>query len=182
MLSFANHEINRRSMRRMNTNRDQFPLPEDLKVFLTVVRKNGFASAAEELGLSPAYISKRISVLETTLSTRLLHRTTRRIALTDDGERVRVWAEKLLGDLRRFPRRNRRGAAPAHAARCTSAAASVSAVTMSRRPSASCRRPTRNWKCAWTCLIAWSISSAKDSTWRSASAMTCRASTWAASW
>ncbi|PTU04694.1 LysR family transcriptional regulator [Pseudomonas sp. HMWF031] len=83
----------------MNTNRDQFPLPEDLKVFLTVIRKNGFASAAEELGFSPAYISKRISVLETTLSTRLLHRTTRRIALTDDGERVRVWAEKLLGDL-----------------------------------------------------------------------------------
>lgn len=49
-------------MRRMNTSRDQFPLPEDLKVFLTVVRKNGFASAAEELGYSPAYISKRISV------------------------------------------------------------------------------------------------------------------------
>lgn len=86
----------------MNTKRDQFPLPEDLKVYLTVIRKNGFASAAEELGFSPAYISKRISVLETTLSTRLLHRTTRRITLTDDGERVRVWAEKLLGDLDDF--------------------------------------------------------------------------------
>ena len=86
----------------MNTNRDQFPLPEDLKVFLTVIRKNGFASAAEELGYSPAYISKRISVLESTLSTKLLHRTTRRIALTDDGERARIWAEKLLGDLDDF--------------------------------------------------------------------------------
>jgi len=41
-------------------------------------------------------------VLEATLSTRLLHRTTRRIALTDDGERTRVWAEKLLGDLDNF--------------------------------------------------------------------------------
>jgi LysR family transcriptional activator of dmlA len=86
----------------MNTSRDQFPLPEDLKVFLTVVRKNGFASAAQALGYSPAYISKRISVLEATLATRLLHRTTRRIALTDDGERVRVWAEKLLGDFEAF--------------------------------------------------------------------------------
>jgi LysR family transcriptional activator of dmlA len=86
----------------MNTSRDQLPLPEDLKVFLAVVRKNGFASAAEALGYSPAYISKRISVLESTLSTRLLHRTTRRIALTDDGERVRVWAEKLLGDFDEF--------------------------------------------------------------------------------
>lgn len=86
----------------MNTNRDQFPLPDDLKVFLTVIRKNGFASAAEELGYSPAYISKRISVLESTLNTKLLHRTTRRIALTDDGERARTWAEKLLGDLDDF--------------------------------------------------------------------------------
>ncbi|MBC3362739.1 LysR substrate-binding domain-containing protein [Pseudomonas sp. SWRI154] len=86
----------------MNTHRDQFPLPEDLKVFLTVIRKNGFASAAQELGFSPAYISKRISVLEATLSTKLLHRTTRRIALTDDGERVQVWAEKLLGDFDEF--------------------------------------------------------------------------------
>ncbi|KMM84212.1 transcriptional regulator, LysR family [Pseudomonas taetrolens] len=86
----------------MNTNREQFPLPEDLKVFLTVIRKNGFANAAEELGYSPAYISKRISVLESTLATKLLHRTTRRIALTDDGERARQWAEKLLGDLNDF--------------------------------------------------------------------------------
>jgi len=86
----------------MNTNRDQFPLPEDLKVFLTVIRKNSFASAADELGYSPAYVSKRIAVLETTLSTKLLHRTTRRIALTDDGERVRIWAEKLLGDFDDF--------------------------------------------------------------------------------
>lgn len=102
MLSFVNNEMNSGIMSRMNTNRDQFPLPEDLKVFLTVIQKNGFASAAQALGFSPAYISKRISILESTLSTKLLHRTTRRIALTDDGERVRRWAEKLLGDLDDF--------------------------------------------------------------------------------
>jgi LysR family transcriptional activator of dmlA len=86
----------------MNTNRGQLPLPEDLNVFLTVVRKSGFASAAEELGYSPAYVSKRIAVLETLLGTRLLHRTTRRIALTDDGERVRVWASELLSNMDDF--------------------------------------------------------------------------------
>ncbi|WP_297845427.1 LysR substrate-binding domain-containing protein [Pseudomonas sp.] len=86
----------------MNTNCDQFPLPEDLNVFLTVVRKSGFATAAEELGYSPAYVSKRIAILEALLGTRLLHRTTRRIALTDDGERVRVWASELLANMDDF--------------------------------------------------------------------------------
>ncbi|ANG64461.1 LysR family transcriptional regulator [Marinobacterium aestuarii] len=81
------------------TKRDQLPLPEDLRVFLTVIRKQGFAAAAEELGQSPAYVSKRIQILEATLKTRLLHRTTRRIALTEDGERAQRWALQILGDL-----------------------------------------------------------------------------------
>jgi len=72
----------------MTNKKDTVPLPEDLRVFLTVIRKAGFAAAADELGLSPAYVSKRIQILETTLATRLLHRTSRRIALTEDGERV----------------------------------------------------------------------------------------------
>lgn len=78
------------------------PLPEDLRVFLTVVRKGGFAAAAEELGLSPAYVSKRIQILETTLGSRLLHRTSRRIALTDDGERVQRWAVRILDDVQQL--------------------------------------------------------------------------------
>lgn len=86
----------------MYTNREQSLLPEDLRVFLTVIRKNGFNHAAEEMGYSPAYVSKRVSILEATLGTRLLHRTTRRIALTDDGERVRVWATRFLGEMDDF--------------------------------------------------------------------------------
>lgn len=86
----------------MNTNREQSLLPDDLRVFLTVIRKNGFNHAADELGYSPAYVSKRVSILEATLGARLLHRTTRRVALTDDGERVRVWAARFLGDMDDF--------------------------------------------------------------------------------
>lgn len=83
----------------MNTLREQSPLPEDLRVFLTVIRKQSFVGAADELGFSPAYVSKRIQILETVLKTKLLHRTTRRITLTDDGERVQRWAGRILGDL-----------------------------------------------------------------------------------
>lgn len=77
-------------------------LPDDLRVFLAVIRKNGFNHAAQELGYSPAYISKRVSILEATLGARLLHRTTRRVALTVDGAGVRVWAARFLGDMDDF--------------------------------------------------------------------------------
>ncbi|MEM9531364.1 MAG: LysR substrate-binding domain-containing protein [Pseudomonadota bacterium] len=76
----------------------EIPLPKDLKVFLTVIRKQSFAAASEELGQSPAYVSKRIGILESTLKTRLLHRTTRRLVLTDDGERTQRWARRILAD------------------------------------------------------------------------------------
>lgn len=85
-----------------NTNRVQSPVVEDLRVFLTVIRKGSFAAAAEELGQSPAYVSKRIQTLETTLRTRLLHRTTRRIALTDAGLMAQRWALRILDDLDEF--------------------------------------------------------------------------------
>ncbi len=86
----------------MTHKKDTVPLPEDLRVFLTVIRKAGFAAAADELGLSPAYVSKRIQILETTLATRLLHRTSRRIALTEDGERVQRWAVRILEDFQQL--------------------------------------------------------------------------------
>lgn len=86
----------------MTTKKDNVPLPEDLRVLLTVIRKSGFAAAADELGLSPAYVSKRIQILETTLGTRLLHRTSRRIALTEDGERIQRWALRILDDFQQL--------------------------------------------------------------------------------
>ncbi|WP_309474932.1 LysR substrate-binding domain-containing protein [Pseudomonas sp. B21-051] len=86
----------------MSQNQDPVPLPEDLRVLLTVIRKNGFAAAADELGLSPAYVSKRIQILESTLGTRLLHRTSRRVSLTEDGERVQRWALRILDDFQQL--------------------------------------------------------------------------------
>ena len=74
-------------------------LPEDLRVLLTVVRRASFAAAAQELGTSPAYVSKRIRVLEEGLAVKLLHRTTRRVAVTAEGERVFQWAQRILDDI-----------------------------------------------------------------------------------
>ncbi|MBF9001018.1 MULTISPECIES: LysR substrate-binding domain-containing protein [Vibrio] len=79
--------------------RDNFPLPQDLNVLITVVRQESFAMAADELGVSPAYVSKRIQILEKTLNTRLLHRTTRRVVLTEDGQRVFNRAIRILDNM-----------------------------------------------------------------------------------
>jgi LysR family transcriptional activator of dmlA len=72
------------------------PELDDLRVFCTVARKASFSAAAEALSVSAAYVSKRVNVLETNLGTRLLHRSTRRVAITEAGERVYTWAEKIL--------------------------------------------------------------------------------------
>lgn len=85
-----------------NTLRGESPLPEDLRVFLTVIRKSSFAAAAQELGLSPAFVSKRIRILEATLQARLLHRSTRSIALTEAGEKTQRWAARFLDEMDDF--------------------------------------------------------------------------------
>ncbi|MEM7290518.1 MAG: LysR family transcriptional regulator [Pseudomonadota bacterium] len=59
---------------------------DDLEVFARVVSAGGMSSAAREMGLSPAVISKRLQRLEERLGTRLLNRTTRQISLTEAGE------------------------------------------------------------------------------------------------
>ena len=75
------------------------PSPDDLRVFTAVVRKASFAEAARELGVSPAFVSKRIRLLEEDLAVKLLHRTTRRVAVTQEGERVFHWALRILDDM-----------------------------------------------------------------------------------
>ena len=56
-----------------------------LEVFACVVEKGSFAAAARALELSPASVTEHVQALEKRLKTRLLNRTTRRIALTDEG-------------------------------------------------------------------------------------------------
>lgn len=78
---------------------NKVPLTEDLRVFLSVVRKASFAATAEELGVSPAYVSKRIRVLEEALGARLIHRTTRRVVVTEEGERIYNRALRILDEV-----------------------------------------------------------------------------------
>lgn len=58
-----------------------------IPVFVAVVENQGFSPAARALGVSKSAVSKRINKLESQLGVRLLHRTTRKLSLTEAGER-----------------------------------------------------------------------------------------------
>ena len=77
---------------------NNLPPIEDLKLFCAVVRNLSFVATANEWGCSPAFVSKRISLLESALKVRLLHRTTRRVSVTEDGHTVFGWAQRILED------------------------------------------------------------------------------------
>ncbi|PRQ06119.1 LysR family transcriptional regulator [Enhygromyxa salina] len=57
----------------------------EIETFVTVVQAGSFAAAGEQLGISSSYASKLITRLEDRLGVRLLHRTTRKLTLTEAG-------------------------------------------------------------------------------------------------
>jgi LysR family transcriptional activator of dmlA len=77
---------------------NNLPLIEDLRLFCMVVHKQSFAASALEMGVSKALVSKRIAVLENVLQARLLHRTTRKVSVTENGQIVYQWAQRILED------------------------------------------------------------------------------------
>jgi len=58
----------------------------DLEIFARVARTGNMSAAGREMGLSPAVVSKRISLLEDQVGARLFQRTTRQLTLTETGE------------------------------------------------------------------------------------------------
>ncbi|NWC08451.1 LysR family transcriptional regulator [Pseudomonas agarici] len=68
----------------------------EMQVFCTVVEKGSFIGAAEPLGMSKAAISRYVSGLEERLGARLLHRTTRRLSMTEEGRQFFQRAKEVL--------------------------------------------------------------------------------------
>jgi DNA-binding transcriptional LysR family regulator len=68
----------------------------EMQTFSAVVEAGSFVKAAEALGLSKAAMSRYVGDLETRLGVRLLHRTTRRLSLTEEGEVFYARSKELL--------------------------------------------------------------------------------------
>ena len=72
---------------------------DDREVFFSVVEANGFGAAARRLETTPASVSRRVKALEQRLGVRLLQRTTRKLSMTEAGERYYREGRRLLHEL-----------------------------------------------------------------------------------
>ncbi|MCF8152396.1 MAG: LysR family transcriptional regulator [Burkholderiaceae bacterium] len=68
----------------------------EMTAFVRAVETGGFSSAARDIGLTPSALSKLVTRLEDRLGARLLHRTTRRLQLTAEGEAFYARARPIL--------------------------------------------------------------------------------------
>lgn len=70
-----------------------------MKTFIQVAEAGGFAEAARRLDVAPPQVTRAVKALEARIGTRLLHRTTRQVRLTEAGERYLQAAGRSLAEL-----------------------------------------------------------------------------------
>lgn len=69
---------------------------QDLLVFTTAVAAGSLSEAARRLGMPPMMATRRLAALEATIGVRLMHRTTRSLSLTPEGETFLPYAQSLV--------------------------------------------------------------------------------------
>ncbi|WP_097136973.1 LysR family transcriptional regulator [Rhizobium subbaraonis] len=69
---------------------------DDVRVFCVAVSAGSLAAAARRLGITAMMASRRLAALETALGVRLLHRTTRALSLTPEGETFLPFAQSIV--------------------------------------------------------------------------------------
>jgi len=72
---------------------------EAMSVLLAAVETGSLSAAGRKLGMPLPTVSRKVSELESHLKTRLLHRSTRRLALTDSGRAYVEACKRILGDV-----------------------------------------------------------------------------------
>lgn len=73
--------------------------PSDLEFFSSLVKLGSLSAVAREFDVTPSAASKWLSQLEQRLGVRLIHRTTRRLSLTSEGEAYLLGGRKILAEI-----------------------------------------------------------------------------------
>jgi DNA-binding transcriptional LysR family regulator len=71
----------------------------DLRFFALLMKEGSLAAAAQQMGLTAPAVSRRLALLEKRLGVRLLHRTTRRMRPTPEGETYLLEGARVLAEL-----------------------------------------------------------------------------------
>ncbi|HWS70154.1 MAG TPA: LysR family transcriptional regulator [Steroidobacteraceae bacterium] len=71
----------------------------ELRTFVSIVRAKSLSAAAREMGLALSVVSKRLAALERRTKTRLITRSTRRLALTEEGLDLYEIAQRVLAEV-----------------------------------------------------------------------------------
>ena len=71
----------------------------DLSFFSLLMKHGSLTATAQDMGVTPPSVSKRLAALEARLGVRLLNRTTRRASLTPEGETYLTQGARVLADL-----------------------------------------------------------------------------------
>jgi LysR family transcriptional activator of dmlA len=83
----------------------------DLVFFISLCKRGSLSALARELDVTPSAVSKRLTQIEKHLGVRLINRTTRRLALTDNGTLYLEQGRRILSDIEEMERLLRRKAA-----------------------------------------------------------------------
>jgi DNA-binding transcriptional LysR family regulator len=84
----------------------------EMEAFVQVVESGGFSAAARLLGMTPSAVSKLVARLELRLGIQLVHRSTRKLQLTPEGQQFYERSTRVLADMDEAERCAAAGAAP----------------------------------------------------------------------
>jgi DNA-binding transcriptional LysR family regulator len=84
----------------------------EMEAFVQVVERGGFSTAARALGMTPSAVSKLVARLESRLAVQLVHRSTRKLTLTPEGQQFHERSVRVLADMDEAERCAASGAAP----------------------------------------------------------------------
>jgi len=71
----------------------------EMEAFVQVVEREGFSAAARALGMTPSAVSKLVGRLEARLAIQLVHRSTRKLQLTPEGQQFYERSVRVLADI-----------------------------------------------------------------------------------
>src|SRR5215467_13467926 len=72
---------------------------DEIATFVAVVEAGSISEAARRMRLSKSVVSERLAEIERSLGTPLLHRTTRKLSLTEDGAAFLERASRIVRDV-----------------------------------------------------------------------------------